>query len=121
MVAVAFDATLDVGRVRARDPWLGHREARARGAVEERVEALNISKSIALAQDLAAKGERDCRDILEQVQGLLFKGKFTMVQYAEIVEEASLAPLKSLDQPGRLILAVYINGKRLIDNGPLRP
>lgn len=88
---------------------------------EERVEALNIPKSIALAQDLVAKGMRECPSILEHVQSLLFKGKFTMVQYAEIVEEASLAPLKSLDQPGRLILAVYINGKRLIDNGPLRP
>ena len=90
-------------------------------SAEERAEALNISRAIALAQDLVRQGMRDGPSILEQVQGLLFQGKFTMVQYAEIVDEDSLAPLKTLDKPARLILAVYINGKRLIDNGPLRP
>ena len=88
---------------------------------EERAEALAISRSIALAQDLVKQGTHDCKNILDQVQGLLFQGKFTMVQYAEIVDEEMLAPLAAVERPARLILAVYINGKRLIDNGPLRP
>ncbi len=111
-----------VGVETVRDPdGLAMSSRNAYLSPEERIEALNIPRSIALAQELVGKGSRECRSILEQVQGLLFQGKFTMVQYAEIVDEDSLAPLTSVERPARLILAVYINGKRLIDNGPLRP
>ncbi|MFO1463434.1 MAG: pantoate--beta-alanine ligase [bacterium] len=86
---------------------------------EERAEALNLSRSIALAQELRRQGERRAAVIQAKVLELLGSGKNTAVQYAEIVDAESLEEVEQIEKPCRLILAVYINGKRMIDNGPL--
>ncbi len=85
----------------------------------ERMEALNISRAIAAAQDLAKQGERRTAALRERASAVLAEGKNTIVQYLEIVDAETLEPVETLDRPSRIILAVYLNGKRLIDNGPL--
>lgn len=85
----------------------------------ERGEALNISRAIATAQDLAKGGERRAAALRERALAVLAEGKNTIVQYLEIVDGETLEPMEILDKSSRLILAVYLNGKRLIDNGPL--
>jgi len=85
----------------------------------ERAEALNISRAIAAAQDAAQGGERRTALLRERALAVLAEGKNTVVQYLEIVDAETLEPVEVLDRPSRLILAVYLNGKRLIDNGPL--
>lgn len=85
----------------------------------ERTEALNISRAIAAAQGLAKQGERRTTALRERALAVLAEGKNTTVQYLEIVDAETLEPVENLTSPARLILAVYLNGKRLIDNGPL--
>lgn len=85
----------------------------------ERAEALNISRAIATAQDAAKGGERRTAALRERALAVLAEGKNTIVQYLEIVDAETLEPVETLDRPSRIILAVYLNGKRLIDNGPL--
>ncbi|KAB2842597.1 pantoate--beta-alanine ligase [bacterium] len=85
----------------------------------ERTEALNISRAIAGAQGLAKQGERRTTALRERALAVLAEGKNTTVQYLEIVDAETLEPVENLTSPARLILAVYLNGKRLIDNGPL--
>lgn len=85
----------------------------------ERAEALNISRAIAAAQDAAKGGERRTAALRERALVVLAEGKNTIVQYLEIVDAETLEPVEALDRPSRIILAVYLNGKRLIDNGPL--
>jgi len=87
----------------------------------ERVEALNLSRAIALAQEMLRGGERRAGVIANKVRELLESGKGTTVQYAEIVDSQNLEPVIDIQGPCRLILAVYLNGKRLIDNGALLP
>lgn len=85
----------------------------------ERMEALNISRAIAAARDAAQSGERRTAALRERALAVLAEGKNTVVQYLEIVDAETLELAEVLDRPARLILAVYLNGKRLIDNGPL--
>lgn len=85
----------------------------------ERMEALNISRAVAAAQDAAKGGERRTAALRERALAVLAEGKNTIVQYLEIVDAETLEPVEALDRPSRIILAVYLNGKRLIDNGPL--
>ncbi|MCC6272355.1 MAG: pantoate--beta-alanine ligase [Deltaproteobacteria bacterium] len=85
----------------------------------ERAEAWNISRAIAAARDAAQSGERRTAALRERALAVLAEGKNTIVQYLEIVDAETLESVETLDRPSRLILAVYLNGKRLIDNGPL--
>ncbi|MCE9624573.1 MAG: pantoate--beta-alanine ligase [Deltaproteobacteria bacterium] len=85
----------------------------------EKLEALKLGRAILLAQDLARGGEKRVAVIAEKGRDLLAEGGDLRIQYAEIVDAETLASLEVLDKPARLILAVYINKKRLIDNGPL--
>lgn len=85
----------------------------------ERAEALNISRAIQTAQAMAQSGERKTAPLRDGALAVLSQGKNTTVQYLEIVDSETLEPVENLDRPARLILAVYLNGKRLIDNGPL--
>ncbi len=87
----------------------------------ERAEALNLSRSIALAQEMLRGGERNAERIARKARELLESGPGTKVQYAEIVDAETLQPVTTVQGPCRFILAVYLNGKRLIDNGPLLP
>jgi pantoate--beta-alanine ligase len=86
---------------------------------EEQAEALNLYQAIRLAQDLIKKGEKDIESILKRVRDQLLQGSHIVIDYAEIVDAEELTPLKTLNKAARLVLAVRVNGKRLIDNGPL--
>jgi pantoate--beta-alanine ligase len=46
---------------------------------------------------------------------------FTKIDYVEIVDAASLAPLEALDRPGRFLAAARLGRTRLIDNFPVLP
>ena len=56
-------------------------------------------------------------EALAGLTGSLLAGGFSAVDYAEIRDAASLAPLATLgDAPARLLVAARIGGTRLIDN-----
>ncbi len=86
---------------------------------EERQSALRISSALRLAQQQVRQGERNLEKILQQVYEELRGGVGIQVEYAQIVDPENLQELHQLTKPARLLLAVRVQGKRLIDNGPL--
>ncbi|MDR0476968.1 MAG: pantoate--beta-alanine ligase [Desulfobulbaceae bacterium] len=87
---------------------------------EERQAAVCLCRSLIMAQDLAqhketvvAAIEKAVRDFIEQNPGF-------SVEYATVVDGASLMPAAKLDENSLLALAVQVNGRvRLIDNARL--
>lgn len=64
----------------------------------------------------------DAAVALESLRQALLAGGFTSVDYAELRDAASLAPLVApCDRPGRLLVAARIGKARLIDNMAVRP
>ena len=61
------------------------------------------------------------RDAEAQAIAALLAAGFTKVDYVEICDAATLAPLERLDRPARILAAAWLGGTRLIDNLPLLP
>lgn len=53
---------------------------------------------------------------LQAAQAALLDAGFTEVEYLELRAEDGLAPLDSLSQPARILVAAWLDGVRLIDN-----
>jgi pantoate--beta-alanine ligase len=87
----------------------------------EKQEALHLFQAWRKAQEILKGGEKNTAKILESVRAVLGAGPHTALEYAEIVDAETLESLKTVDRSARLVMAVRINGKRLIDNGPLLP
>jgi pantoate--beta-alanine ligase len=88
---------------------------------EQRSEALNLYAALKEAQNKVQKGVKEGGEILKAVREKISSGPNTVLEYAEIVDSETLAPLKNLNSPCRLLLAARVHGVRLIDNAPLLP
>lgn len=85
---------------------------------EERKSALSLSRSLAMARKMAAKGERDAQLLTVAVKQFILSFSGTAVDYISFVDQFTLEPVEQVDENTVLALAVQINGKvRLIDNG----
>jgi len=60
-------------------------------------------------------------DILDKARAALEKAGFDPVDYIELRDAATLAPMTALDRPARLLAAARIGGARLIDNLAIAP
>lgn len=85
----------------------------------ERKEAVCLFQSLEKAKALFAAGGRDAGKIKAAVRAVIemTSGK---VDYIEIVDDETLRPVQSLENPALLALAVKFSGARLIDNTVLR-
>lgn len=88
---------------------------------EEKVEAANIYQAMLGVQAALQAGQRKVEALLPVAQTILGRGGHMVLDYVEIVDVSSLQPLTTVDRPARILIAVHLNGKRLIDNGPLIP
>ncbi len=84
---------------------------------KERREATVLYRSLCLARDMIRKGERRPGRIIKEMQGLI-AGTSGRVDYIEIVDIESLAPIKRLKEQDKIVvaLAVWFGKARLIDN-----
>lgn len=87
---------------------------------DERERALALSRSLALAQRLAAGGETDAAKILEVVRALLDEAGVG-VEYAELRNPEDLTLREVVDAPTLLALAARVGTTRLIDNRIIGP
>ena len=88
------------------------REARQRATV--------LWQSLELARQLVAGGERDAAAIVRQMSQRIVAAGAT-IDYVALVDPDSLAAVERIDGPAVALLAVKIDGTRLIDNALLEP
>jgi pantoate--beta-alanine ligase len=82
----------------------------------ERRQALVLSRGLRVAADLAARGERNAAAILAAMRGVLAGEPAVQVDYAAIVDAATLAEVTTLDRPAVALVAARVGRTRLIDN-----
>lgn len=83
----------------------------------ERAEAVHISQGLALAEGLAASGERDAGRILAETRAYFAKHMPSgTTDYLECVHPERIEPMARLDGPALFAAAVKFSRARLIDN-----
>ncbi|MFQ5784114.1 MAG: pantoate--beta-alanine ligase [Alphaproteobacteria bacterium] len=87
-------------------------------AAERRIAPELFGVLTALAGRLAA-GDADIDRALAEARRRLDAAGFTAVEYLELRDAETLAPLSALDRPARLFAAVRLGSARLIDNLPV--
>ena len=86
----------------------------------ERKRALCLSHALKRATDLYAEGVRDSACILSEMKRIIGEAQ-GQIDYAEVVDNETLAPVKGMEHAVLVALAVKIGKTRLIDNTMLGP
>jgi pantoate--beta-alanine ligase len=90
---------------------------------EQRKQATSLIRALFSAQEAVAKGQTDASALRELARKVIDGAGPAEIEYIEVVDADNLRPLKQVDQPARICLAVRIGQTRLIDNvalGPIR-
>ncbi len=82
----------------------------------QRPAALTLSRALALAEELVARGEREAESILVKIRDMIEAVPGTEIDYLELRHPETLVPVTRVDQPTLLALAVKVGRARLIDN-----
>jgi pantoate--beta-alanine ligase len=90
---------------------------------EERSRALSLSRALREAADMVAGGERDAGKLTALARSVIESAGAgaCVVDYIEVVDAESLAPVERIESEARMCLAVRIGTCRLIDNMRLDP
>jgi pantoate--beta-alanine ligase len=83
---------------------------------EERVAALCLYRGIQAAEKLAAAGENSRDRIVAEVREIITRTPHSRIDYVALVDPSTLQEVEAIQGEARLVLAVWINSTRLIDN-----
>jgi pantoate--beta-alanine ligase len=84
----------------------------------EREQALSLSRALNIAAELVAAGETDADAVCAAARAEL-DGAQVLTDYFQIVNPATLAPIKTIDGPVLAVVAARVGNTRLIDNQQL--
>ena len=87
---------------------------------EERLAARILPRALGEAAQAVAGGA-PVEEALERARARLAEAGFDPIDYVELRDAETLAPLVALDRPARLLAAAKIGRTRLIDNLPVTP
>ncbi|MDT9599337.1 pantoate--beta-alanine ligase [Sphingosinicella rhizophila] len=87
---------------------------------EDRRAARILPRSLGEAAAAVQRGA-DIGTTLAAARDKLLKAGFSSVDYVELRDAETLAPVQALESPARLLAAARIGGTRLIDNLPVMP
>ncbi len=87
---------------------------------DERERSLSLRRGLFRAQELLARGEGSAAALIEAAREELDMAR-AEVEYVEVVDAETLAPLKTVEAPCRMVIAARIGSTRLIDNISLEP
>lgn len=88
-------------------------------SAEQRAQAASLPQAIQAAIWALTRGE-PVATALRELEEILLAGGFSSIDYAEVRDPDSLAPVNDpTSQPARLFVAARIGGTRLIDNQPV--
>ena len=82
----------------------------------ERAAALCLYRALLAARELVASGVRRRENILEAVRQIINAAPGADLDYAALVDPETLKDVEAIEGEARLLLAVWINKTRLIDN-----
>jgi pantoate--beta-alanine ligase len=85
-------------------------------SVQEKKDATCLFKSLQKAGHLVAKGTTGTKKIIAQIRKTIASAASAEIEYIEIVDAETLQPIKKIDRPALVALAVRIGRTRLIDN-----
>lgn len=106
-----------VGVPTVREPdGLARSSRNVRLTERDRVAAVVIASALEAAADAYAGGERSAAALRALVDARLTMEPRARVEYLEIVDAATLAPVDEIEQPGVILAAVWFGDVRLIDN-----
>ena len=86
---------------------------------EERRQALCLRRALDRAEALYRSGERGADRVRTATQSVIAESPLARVDYIEIVDDRTLEPVRALDRPCLVALAVFMGKTRLIDNAVL--
>jgi pantoate--beta-alanine ligase len=86
-----------------------------------RAQALVLWKGLCLAEELVRGGQRDASVIVERMRETILSAPGAKIDYAAIVDPATLEPAKEISGQRLAALAVRFGTTRLIDNCLLEP
>ncbi len=82
----------------------------------ERAEAPRIHRALQAIRGRALAGETDAARLESVLHQMLGEIPGSRIDYASLVDDATLQPLKILDRPALAAVAVFLGATRLIDN-----
>jgi pantoate--beta-alanine ligase len=85
-------------------------------SAQDRRAATVLHRALQRAQEMTRSGARDADAILGEVRGLIATEPLVTLQYAELSDPETLAPMDRVEGRALLALAAYVGGIRLIDN-----
>jgi pantoate--beta-alanine ligase len=83
---------------------------------EERAAALCLYRGIQAAREQVAAGEKSRERIVDEVREIITRTPYSRIDYVELVDPETLQEVEAIRGEARLVLAVWINNTRLIDN-----
>jgi pantoate--beta-alanine ligase len=83
---------------------------------DERRSAVALSQSLRLAEQLAARGERNVAAIRAKMEELLRRTGGVDLQYIAFVADGTISPVATITGPTIIALAAHVGQTRLIDN-----
>jgi pantoate--beta-alanine ligase len=83
---------------------------------QQRDRALALWRSLSLARDLVADGERDGARIARQMHDQLTALGVDGIDYAVLADPVTLQPVTEIQEPVIALIAAYVGQTRLIDN-----
>jgi pantoate--beta-alanine ligase len=83
---------------------------------DERQQALALWRSLKLATELFAGGERDGDVVGERMRRLLEDAGFTRIDYVALADPETLEPVRDLQASTMALIAAHVGDTRLIDN-----
>ncbi len=88
---------------------------------EQRKEATVIYESLIAAKELVKKGKYSVSFLKRKMKEMIDSKKHTKIDYIEFVNPETLRKIKKVEQPARILLAVWVGKARLIDNMEIKP
>lgn len=88
---------------------------------EERAQAVCLFQGLEKAAGLFQQGCGDGASLLRAVTDRVAEARLGKLDYAELVDADSFAPVQSVDRPARILLVVRFGKTRLLDNVLLLP
>ena len=85
-------------------------------SADERARATVLSRALQAAGDAAVEGARDAERLRAELREVLTNTPGVRVDYAEIVDAATLEPLVTIDRDALVAVATFVGSTRLIDN-----